>query len=154
MKLKKWHQNSWHWQKSAQSSEIFVISRGICRGVGVSSRKGNHFPFWTKMVRIKIKPALKSIVIYHVKLWVHMTTISTNWWQHRSCRLGGDLPPLEEELLRGEPKGFSGMTWGMLLLYVAVTYQTQWLKWLHQNHIIETFPRHKCFNVLLAVAGK
>ena len=29
-KLKKWHQNSWHWQKSAQSSEIFVTSRGLC----------------------------------------------------------------------------------------------------------------------------
>ena len=26
MKLKKWHQNSWHWQKSAQSSEIYVTS--------------------------------------------------------------------------------------------------------------------------------
>ena len=55
-KLKKWHQNSWHWQKSAQSSEIFVTSRGICRGVGVSLRKGEHFPFWSKMVRTKIKP--------------------------------------------------------------------------------------------------
>ena len=39
MKLKKWHHNSWHCQKSAQSSEIFVTSRGICRSVGVSSRK-------------------------------------------------------------------------------------------------------------------
>ena len=56
MKLKKWHQNSWHWQKSAQSSEIFVTSRGICQGVGVSLRKGEHFPFWSKMVRTKIKP--------------------------------------------------------------------------------------------------
>ena len=30
-KLKKWHQNSWHFQKSAQSSEIFVTSCGICQ---------------------------------------------------------------------------------------------------------------------------
>ena len=58
MKLKKWHQNSWHWQKSAQSSEIFVTSRGISQSVGVSSRKGEHFPIWTKMVRTKIKPGL------------------------------------------------------------------------------------------------
>ena len=45
-------QNSWDWQKSAQSSWIFVTSRGICQSVvGVSLRKGDHFPFWTKMVR-------------------------------------------------------------------------------------------------------
>ena len=50
--------NSWHWQKSAQSSEIFVSSRGICQSVGVSLRKGEHFPFWTKMVRTEIKPAV------------------------------------------------------------------------------------------------
>ena len=58
-KLKKWHQNSWHWQKSAQSSGIFVTSRGICQSMGVSSReKVNIFHFWTKMVRKKIKPDL------------------------------------------------------------------------------------------------
>ena len=51
-------QNSWHWQKSAQFSEIFVKSRGICQSVGVSSREGEHFPFWTKMVRTKIKPGI------------------------------------------------------------------------------------------------
>ena len=58
-KLKKWHQSYWHWQKSAQSLEIFVRSCDICRGVGVSSRKGEHFSFLTKMVRTKIKPVLK-----------------------------------------------------------------------------------------------
>ena len=57
-KLKKRDQNCWHWQNSAQSSEIFVTSRGICPSVGVSSRKGEHFLFWTKMVRTKIKPGL------------------------------------------------------------------------------------------------
>ena len=67
MKLKKWHQNSWHWQKSAQSSEIFVKTLGICQSVGVSSRKGEHFPFWTKKVRTKIKPVLDSTPDY--KLW-------------------------------------------------------------------------------------
>ena len=61
MKLKKWHQNSWHWQKSAQSLEIFVMSRGICQSVGVSSRKGAHFPFWTNMARTKIKPGLNML---------------------------------------------------------------------------------------------
>ena len=55
MKLKKSHQNSWNWQKSAQTSEIFVMSRGICQSMGVSSRKGEHFRFWTKMVHTKIK---------------------------------------------------------------------------------------------------
>ena len=59
MKLKKGHQNSWHWQKSAQSSEIFVRSRGICQNVGVSWRKGENIPFWTKMVRTKIKPDIR-----------------------------------------------------------------------------------------------
>ena len=37
---------------------ICDVSRGICQSVGVSSRKGEHFPFWTKMVHTKIKPAL------------------------------------------------------------------------------------------------
>ena len=65
MKLKKWHQNSWHWQKSAQSLEIFVTSRGICQGVGMSSRKGEHFPFWTK------KPVLEclSVRAFSNKSW-------------------------------------------------------------------------------------
>ena len=58
MKLKKWHQNSWHWQKSAQSSEIFVTSCGICQSVGVSSRKGEIFLFCTKMVPTKRKPVI------------------------------------------------------------------------------------------------
>ena len=62
MKLKKWHQNSWNWQKSAQSLDIFVTPRGICQSVGVSSRKGEHFPFWTKMVRTKIKPDLSPTI--------------------------------------------------------------------------------------------
>ena len=62
-KLKKWHQNSWHWQKSAQSSEIFVTSRGICRGVGVSSRKGDHFPFWSELVRTKKKPGYNVLLL-------------------------------------------------------------------------------------------
>ena len=47
-KLKKWHQNSWHWQKSAQSSEIFVTSHGICQSVGASSRKRWTFSFLDK----------------------------------------------------------------------------------------------------------
>ena len=64
-KLKKWHQNSWHWQKSAQSSEIFVTSRSICQSVGVSSRKGEHLPFWTKMVRTK-KSLTYAFYIYPV----------------------------------------------------------------------------------------
>ena len=43
-----WHQNSWHWQKSTQSSEIFVTSRGICQIVGVSSRKGDRYSILDK----------------------------------------------------------------------------------------------------------
>ena len=39
----------------AKSSEIFVTSSGICRGVGVSSRKGDNFPFWTKNIAHKNK---------------------------------------------------------------------------------------------------
>ena len=35
-----------------------MTSRGICQSVGVSSRKGEHFPFWAKKVRTKIKPAI------------------------------------------------------------------------------------------------
>ena len=35
-----------------------MTSRGICQSVGMSSRKGEHFLFWTKMVRTKIKPAI------------------------------------------------------------------------------------------------
>ena len=38
------------------------MSRGICQSVGVSSRKGEHFPFWTKIVRTKIKPEILSLV--------------------------------------------------------------------------------------------
>ena len=34
-----WRRNDMHWQKSAQSSEIFVSYRGICQSVGVTSRK-------------------------------------------------------------------------------------------------------------------
>ena len=64
MKLKKWHQNTWHWwQKSAQSSWIFVTSRGIYQSVGVSSRKGEHFPFWTRKMRSKIKPGLTTLLL-------------------------------------------------------------------------------------------
>ena len=63
-KLKKWRQNSWHWQKSAQSSEIFVTSRGICRSMWVSLTKGEHFPFWTKIVRTKIKSVIILLFIY------------------------------------------------------------------------------------------
>ena len=36
---------------------IHDSSHGICQSVGVSLRKGEHFPFWTKMVCTKIKPA-------------------------------------------------------------------------------------------------
>ena len=69
-KLKKWHQNSWHWQKSAQSLEIFVTSHGICRGVGMSSRKGEHFPFWKKNgAHQKIKPGTTNFVNPHLTIW-------------------------------------------------------------------------------------
>ena len=47
-KLKKWHHNSWNWQKSAQSSEIFVTSRGICRGVGSELEKRRPFSILDK----------------------------------------------------------------------------------------------------------
>ena len=59
-KIRKRHQNSWHWQKSAQLSRIFVTSRGICQSVGMNLKKGGHFPIWTKKVRTKIKPVLIS----------------------------------------------------------------------------------------------
>ena len=58
MKLKKWHQNSWHWQKSAHSSEIFVASRGICQSVGVSSRKRGTFSILDKNGAHKNKASL------------------------------------------------------------------------------------------------
>ena len=67
-KLNKWHLNSCHWQKSAQSSEIFVISRGICRSVGMSLRKREHLPFWTKMVRTKIRPDDVMVQPYQLSL--------------------------------------------------------------------------------------
>ena len=35
-----------------------MTSRDICRGVGLSSRKGEHFPFRTKFACTKIKPFL------------------------------------------------------------------------------------------------
>ena len=57
-KLKKWHQNSWHWQKSAQSSEIFVTSRAICPGMGVTLRKSEHFPFLDKNCAHKNKDCI------------------------------------------------------------------------------------------------
>ena len=33
-----------------------MTSHGICQSVGMSLRKGEHFLFWTKIVRTKIKP--------------------------------------------------------------------------------------------------
>ena len=36
-----------------------MTSRGICQSVGVSWRKCEHYRFWTKMVRTKIKPGIK-----------------------------------------------------------------------------------------------
>ena len=41
-----------------------MTSRGICQTVGVRLRKGNQFPFWTKMVRTKIKPAIQQVITY------------------------------------------------------------------------------------------
>ena len=35
-----------------------MMSCGICQSVGVRLRKGEHFPFWAKMVRTKIKPGI------------------------------------------------------------------------------------------------
>ena len=37
-----------------------MTSRGICQSVGMSLRKGEHFPFWTKTVRTKIKPDFRA----------------------------------------------------------------------------------------------
>ena len=41
-----------------------MTSRGICQRVGVSLRNDEHFPFWTKMVRTKIKPVLRTVSIW------------------------------------------------------------------------------------------
>ena len=41
-----------------------MTSRGICQGVGVSSRKGELFPLWTKMVHTKIKPGILGTLIF------------------------------------------------------------------------------------------
>ena len=40
------------------------MSRGICQSVGVSSRKGEKFPFWTKMVCTKKSLIYRSIYQY------------------------------------------------------------------------------------------
>ena len=82
-KLKKWHQNSWHWQKSSQSSKIFVTSRGICRGVGVSSRKGEHFSILDKNGAHKNKACLTYIcwnafcvsILWHQRLFVQKSGV-------------------------------------------------------------------------------
>ena len=44
-----------------------MTSRGICQSVGMSSRKGEHFPFWAKKVRTKIKPGL-DVSVTHLQV--------------------------------------------------------------------------------------
>ena len=44
---------------SSVLGNILDVSFNICQSMGGSLIKGKHFPFWTRMVRTKIKPDLQ-----------------------------------------------------------------------------------------------